>query len=110
METQPRDRREDGRVWVCVHAFKETLSELPPHLQARVTSKKEYAYGRKAIFCYQDDKCIIKANDGERNAWWPPNVHGLKKGEGQGIMISGTIVATSDSSRGLKRTSTRPKI
>ena len=92
VETQPRDRKEDGRVWVCVHAFVETLSEFPPDLRARVTSKKVYADGRRAIFCYQDE-CIYRANDGGRMAWWPPMVHGLKKkGEGLGIMISGTIV------------------
>ncbi|CAM9176473.1 unnamed protein product [Ectocarpus sp. 6 AP-2014] len=37
VETQPRDRREDGSVWVCVHAFADTLSELHPDLRARVT-------------------------------------------------------------------------
>ncbi|CAN0151169.1 unnamed protein product, partial [Ectocarpus sp. 13 AM-2016] len=42
----------------------------------------------RQIFCYQDE-CVYKANDGERMAWWPPTMHGLrKKGEGQGIMIS----------------------
>ncbi|CAB1109985.1 unnamed protein product [Ectocarpus sp. CCAP 1310/34] len=92
VETQPRDMKEDGRVWVCVHAFAETLSEFHPDLRARVTSKKKYADGRRAIFCYQDE-CIYRAHDGESKAWWPPMMHGLKKkGEGQGIMISGTIV------------------
>ena len=83
---------ESGQVWVCVHSFKETLSELLDTLRYRVTSKRLYPDGRKAIFCYQDE-CIYRANDGERKSWVPPNVHGLKKkGDGAGIMISGTIV------------------
>ncbi|CAB1115115.1 unnamed protein product [Ectocarpus sp. CCAP 1310/34] len=92
VQVQEQDRQEVGRVWVCVHAFKETLSELPQHLCERVTSKKTYSNGRRAIFCYQDE-CIYRANDGQRSAWVPPNYHALKKkGDGQGIMISGTIV------------------
>lgn len=90
-----RDRGEAGRVWVCVNTFKETLAELPGYLRKRVTSKKTYAGERKkSMFCYQDE-CIYRSNDGERFSWVPPNVHGLKKkGDGAGIMISGTIVDT----------------
>ncbi|CAB1103902.1 unnamed protein product [Ectocarpus sp. CCAP 1310/34] len=92
VQVQAQDRQNDGRVWVCVHAFRETLSELPQHLRERVTSKKTYSDGRRAIFCYQDE-CIYRANDDQRFAWVPPNYHALKKkGDGQGIMTSGTIV------------------
>ncbi|CAB1104296.1 unnamed protein product [Ectocarpus sp. CCAP 1310/34] len=92
VQVQEQDRQEDGRVWVWVHAFKETLSELPQHLRERVTSKKTYSDGRRAILCYHDE-CIYRANDGQRFAWVPPNYHAFKrKGDSQGIMISGTIV------------------
>ncbi|CAM9624044.1 unnamed protein product, partial [Pylaiella littoralis] len=81
-----------GRVWVCVHAFEETLYNLPEHLRKSVTSKKVYADGKRVIFCFQDE-CIYRGNDDQRCSWVPPNFNGLKKkGERAGIMISGTIV------------------
>ncbi|CAN0258112.1 unnamed protein product, partial [Pylaiella littoralis] len=72
------EHRDYTDIWICA-----TRAEAV---------KRLYPDGKKVKFCYQGE-CIYRSNDSERKSWVPPNVHGLKKkGDGTGIMISGTIV------------------
>ncbi|CAB1110028.1 unnamed protein product [Ectocarpus sp. CCAP 1310/34] len=86
------ERLPDGGVWVCVDDLESALADLPEDLQARVQSKKTYPDGRRAMLLYQDES-IFRANDDQRRAWYRDGQHvPVKKSQGQGIMVSGTII------------------
>ncbi|CAB1109399.1 unnamed protein product [Ectocarpus sp. CCAP 1310/34] len=75
-----------------VEKYLPAYFEHRDYMEIWIEATSDEARGRRAIFCYQDE-CIYRANDGQRFEWVPPNYHALKKkGDGQGIMISGTIV------------------
>ncbi|CAB1098930.1 unnamed protein product [Ectocarpus sp. CCAP 1310/34] len=87
------ERLPDCGVWVGVDDLEAALADLPAGLQARVQSKKTYPDGRRAMLPHQDES-IFRANDDQRYAWYLDGQHvPVKKSQqGQGIMVSGTII------------------
>ncbi|CAB1098494.1 unnamed protein product [Ectocarpus sp. CCAP 1310/34] len=87
------ERLPDCGVWVGVDDLEAALADLPADLtKTYFESKKTYPDGRRAMLLYQDEN-IFRANYDQRYVWYRDGQHvPVKKSQGQGIMVSGTII------------------